>query len=197
MEVMLKTRGRIAMEKADKATLHNKYEGKYFPKNQIVLNAAALGVVLSVYILTIFLCKGIERQVRDLLIIIILSVTSVYDIRENKVPLFALLGILGINLLRTTFIFFDLTTYLICLVVLAVLFVFYTINKSLIGLGDILLISFCVQALLSEIVLSFLFTTFLFSSIVGLVKCMREKDFRGVSIPMTPCIAAAFLFQII
>jgi hypothetical protein len=165
--------------------------------NQLILNIAALGAVLLLYTIVIIFCIGIESQVRAVLILIILGISSVYDIRENKVSLFACLEILSINILHTVFIYFDLAIWTLSFLVIAILFIFYSINKNLIGLGDILIITFCVQALIPEKVLGFLFTTFLLSSIVGLIKCMNVKNFRGISIPLTPCVTAAFIFSLL
>jgi len=160
------------------------------------LIVTALLIPLILYLVVMFVLPETEEEARKVLIIIILIISSIFDIREQKVPLLVCTAILGINIMHAVFVMFNLTSWIISIVLSAILLTVYVINKDLIGLGDIILVALCVQSLLPGDTLKFLFLTFAFSTFYGLIKCIKAKSVKNIAVPLSPCIALAFILLI-
>ena len=96
--------------------------------------------------------------------------------------------------MHAVFVMFNLTLGLSALFCRQYLTV-YVINKDLIGLGDIILVALCVQSLCRGY-FKFLFLTFAFSTFYGLIKCIKAKSVKNIAVPLSPCIALAFILLI-
>lgn len=150
-------------------------------------------ILLILYLLSVFFLPGIEKEVRKISITAVLLVSSFFDIRDREIPLLACISVSGISIIHAIFVSFSLFSWIVSFVLLSVFLVLYSINKNNIGLGDIFIVSLCVQSLLPEDAFRFLFLTFALSSLAGLIKCIRAKSMKNVAIPLSPCIAAAFI----
>lgn len=150
--------------------------------------------VLISYTMVIFFLQSIEEVTRILLVTAVLIAAAIFDIYETEIPLPLCLAIPGVNILHTVFVYCNLFSWAVSLVVALLLLIIYIINRNLIGLGDILLVTFCVQALLPEDIFKFLFFTFAFPSVFSLIRGLRFKNIMETSVPLAPSIAAAFSF---
>jgi len=137
-----------------------------------------------------------EKEMRIIIIAVLLVIVSVSDILEHKIPLTACAVIFSINLVFSVVVYYNPVSWIVSMFLFTVLMTVYLVNRSLIGLGDILLITVCVQSLMPENILKFLFLTFVFSAVSGLFTSCRAKSLKNVFVPASPCIAAAFLLQV-
>ncbi|AGC68424.1 type IV leader peptidase family [Thermoclostridium stercorarium subsp. stercorarium DSM 8532] len=137
-----------------------------------------------------------EYAARKFILVILLAIASFHDIREQKVPLWVCAAIFGINVIHSVMVYKSVVQWIIGFILLAALMALYFLNRNLIGLGDILLVTSCVQSLRAENTMKFLFLTFAFASLSGIFKCIRNKSFNSVSVPLSPCVAAAFILLI-
>lgn len=161
-----------------------------------ILNISVLMTIYFFYIMVVFFIPRIEEEARKFIVIILLTVISFFDIREQKVPVTACVAILGIDVMHSVFVCLNLTSWVISIAMSVILLIIFTINRNLIGLGDILLIA-CVQPLLPENSLKFLFLTFAISSFTGLLKCFKTKNLKDISVPLSPCITVSFILLLV
>lgn len=160
---------------------------------RIAFNVTVLLTVYVLYTMVVFFAPDTEEGVRKLVLTVILAIASSSDIRRHKIPLIACIAVLGINVTKTAFVSVNPASWIISFVLFAFLLIIYIINKDLIGLGDIILITLCVQSLFPEKIFKFLFLTFVFSTFAGLFKCLKAKKLKNVTVPLTPCIAVSFV----
>jgi len=164
---------------------------------KIIINVSVPVIVYVIYTAAVFLLPMVEDEVRKIEIIIMLAIASISDIRTQNIPLTACIAILGINVIRSVLVLFYAMSWITSFVVLVIFIAIYAINKDLIGLGDIFLAAVCVQSLMPEDIIKFLFMAFAFSSFIGFFKCLKTKSLSNITVPMSPCVAVSFLLFII
>lgn len=157
-----------------------------------------LQIVLIVAFLLLYMSSAVffsqaEEIVRRILVLLILLIASAQDICQKEISILLCLGILAMNIAHAFFFSWDLTIWIAAAIVILILFIVHFINRKTIGIGDILLMGFCIATLHSENILLFLFLSFFFSSFVGVVLGLKEKKMRGLTVPLAPCITLAFL----
>jgi len=156
-----------------------------------VLTVPALAVVL--YMTARFLLPEAEDVIRKLIIAVLLVTASVHDIFVKKIPVYVCIAILFINVIYSLTDCFIPASWVFSAVSFLLLIAVYFINRDLIGLGDILLLTVCIQSMSPVGIMKFLFLAFTFSFLLGVLKCIRKGSMKKVSVPMAPCIASAFL----
>ncbi|MDD4296677.1 MAG: hypothetical protein PHC69_06930 [Ruminiclostridium sp.] len=163
---------------------NNKIERKYY---------IATFAVLLVYIVVVLLNPSTTYMIQSLAVFLLLCIAAVYDILKNQIPLLICICILLINIVNAVLYECDYRVWLFGFIVILVLTLIFIIGKKSIGLGDVLLLGFSVPAVPLENIVIFLFLTFVLSSIFGLVKGLKKRKFKGITIPLAPCIALSFL----
>jgi prepilin signal peptidase PulO-like enzyme (type II secretory pathway) len=118
---------------------------------------------------------------------------SFEDIQEKQIPIIVLGGIFVINVIRSVFFTGNCVIWVAAAVFSAVMLCVHLIKRDAVGLGDIMLLGLGISSLTIENILSFLFLSFVFSSIYGIIQIALKRDQKAAAVPMAPCITLAWI----
>jgi prepilin signal peptidase PulO-like enzyme (type II secretory pathway) len=160
-------------------------------KNRVFIFVA---VVLSMlYTVIALLLPASEKSLHILVILILMVAASFEDIKEKQIPFILIGGIFVINVIRSVFFTGDYVIWVAAAAFSAVMLCVHLIKRDAVGLGDIMLLGLGISSLAIEDILSFLFLSFLFSSIYGIIQIVLKKEQKGSAVPMAPCITLAWI----
>jgi len=149
-------------------------------------------ILLVIYTLVIIFYPPEARLFQIIYVFLLLCAASAYDIVKNRIPLFLCIGVLLINAIYSVFGEWDYRIWLAGSIIILILSALFAVNKNAIGLGDVLILGFSAPAIPLDNLFTFLFLTFMLSSISGLIKGIMKRKFTGTTIPLVPCIAFSF-----
>lgn len=145
------------------------------------------------YAVVAFFIQNKERLFYQVIVMLMLVVASFHDIRERRIPLVVMVGILFVNVIHTVLHSNNYVLWIAGMLTSAFLLVIHLMNRKLIGVGDCIMLGLTTCALLPERLLLFLFLSFFFAAIYGMFSGISKRNIKGLMIPLIPCITVAYL----
>jgi|GEM_PF-695338 len=160
-----------------------------------VIQVIILVALLLSYTLLILFMPPISKAIQKLYAFILLTATAISDIRTKEIPLAVCAGVIYLALIYSFIYSWDLAALITAVVITALLLAVRFAGGKIIGAGDALMLGSSVMMLSIDEILGFLFLTFLFSSVYGVVLAIKRRRFQDAVVPLAPCIAAAFVMR--
>jgi len=161
----------------------------------IIMQVIPISAVLLSYTLLILLMPSKSQVIQRIYAFALLFAAAVYDIRTNEVPLAVCAGLISLALIYAVIFSWNFAAVITAVLIMALLMAVRLANGKIIGMGDVLLLGFSIIMLSIEEILRFVFLTFLFSSILGIILTIKRCQIKDTVVPLVPCIAAAFIIQ--
>ena len=160
-----------------------------------VLQVTLISAVLMTYTLLILLMPSKAQVIQRLYAFVFLAAAAISDIRTNEIPVAVCIGLISLTLIYAVIFSLDFAALITAVLITALLTVVHLTNKKIIGMGDVMLLGLSIIILSIDAILGFVFLTFLFSSILGIILSIKSQKFKDAVVPLAPCIAAAFIIQ--
>ncbi|MDI9482620.1 MAG: A24 family peptidase [Bacillota bacterium] len=161
----------------------------------VTIQVILIFAVLLSFTILILLTPSKSQIVQRLYASVFLVAAAIYDIRTNEVPLVVCIGLMSLALIYAVIFSWDFAAVGTAGLIMVLLMAVRLVNRKTIGMGDVLLLGFSIIMLSINEILRFVFLTFLFSSISGIVLSIKRRRFKDAAVPLAPCIAAAFITQ--
>lgn len=165
------------------------------PSKTVILQITFIFALSLPYMLLILLIPSKAQIIQRLFASAFLISAAISDIRINEVPLASCIGLINLALINAVIFSLDFAAVVTAVILTALLLVVRLVKRETIGMGDVLLLGFSITMLSIDEILRFVFLTFLFSSVLGIILSIKKRKFKNVAVPLAPCIAAAFIIQ--
>jgi Flp pilus assembly protein protease CpaA len=149
--------------------------------------------IISVYTSLGLLFPSAEKMVHKCIITLFLLVASYNDVKDREFPVLICIVILIVNIIHTLFVPEVFKGWIAGMTGILFLLLVHFVNQKTIGIGDIILLGLCMSTLLIKDILNFLFLSFFFSSVYGVVLGIFKKKVKDLAVPLVPSISLAFM----
>lgn len=160
---------------------------------RMILQGGISAAGLITYVLLLLFIPSRPRILCVIYTALFLVAAAVYDIRTRQIPIGICLMTGFTGILYSFFSMWNIINIITCVVILTVFFIIHLLSRKTIGSGDLLLLGFPILSLFFEDILLYLFLTFFFSGILGLVDVIKGHKMKDIAIPLAPCITFAFI----
>lgn len=161
----------------------------------VVIHAVLMIAILFSYTLLIALIPSKAQVIQRLYVCAFLVSAAISDIRSGRIPFVVCIGLINLSLVYAVFFSLNFAAVITGIIITVLLLAVRLISKEAIGTGDVLLVGFSIMILPIDEILGFIFLTFLFSSILGIIMSIKRRKFMNAVVPLAPCIATAFIMQ--